>query len=116
MTHTPGPWEIEWPRKGKSFAKISSPKGNWWEFIKVCVRVDGKDNEQGYANAALIASAPELKAENERFREWGGEALTAIQCGKYGSAAFLLRQALGISNLEDNWEEEIYPGHEGWDD
>lgn len=65
--HTQGPWSIILPSGGKSSAKIDAPQ--WGKLAKVIVRMRGFEmyNEEGLANARLIAAAPELLREMLRY-------------------------------------------------
>lgn len=77
MSHTPGPWALrkEWKRdkaplevwpKSKKVKKPFRPS----PIANVCEHYD-----EFRANAALIASAPTLKAENESLREQNRELM-----------------------------------------
>lgn len=56
-----GPWNLEMPKKKKKYYAKLSGKG-WSRFAKVCVRIkcNKELDEEGIANAKLIAAAPEL--------------------------------------------------------
>ncbi len=56
--HTPGPWKLG--RLGKSTQHIDGDL--WSSFCKVYVVVGGEKNQEGEANARLIAAAPEMFA------------------------------------------------------
>lgn len=57
---TKGPWNLEMPKKKKNYAKLSGD--GWLLFAKICVRIKGhkEPDEEGLANAKLIAAAPDL--------------------------------------------------------
>jgi len=56
--HTEGPW-----RAGKERDGVVSIHGHLWaEFAEVVVKVNGRPNAEGRANALLIAAAPDLLA------------------------------------------------------
>jgi hypothetical protein len=63
--HTKGPWEVEADSlRGNSYVAISGDE--WIELATVVVRMkDGKESEEGLANARLIAAAPQLLAALE---------------------------------------------------
>lgn len=64
--HTPGPWKITryseggtFPRESaEHFVAIDGP--GWGALTRVPIKVDGKANAEGEANALLIAAAPDM--------------------------------------------------------
>lgn len=58
--HTAGPWEVslENGELPEGYATINGQ--GWWQLAGVVVEVGGQKNEEGFANARLIAAAPEL--------------------------------------------------------
>lgn len=64
--HTPGPWYVDIDR---AICAASLAKGMWRGVVaEVALPTHERGNQEREANAALIASAPTLKAENERLR------------------------------------------------
>lgn len=82
---TKGKWEIK-PSRKRYYARISG-KG-WSSFAKVVIRMNGFQdlNEEGLANAKLIASAPDLfEALNEIIpfaSEWINDNHPSMQKAK----------------------------------
>lgn len=93
--HTSGPWSVEWPDEDEQhqiyhderelhdpYAKLSS--GDWFKFAKVIVFVQGNPDEQGKANARLIAASPDLLEACQAFVDryeylaklWGEEGVS----------------------------------------
>jgi hypothetical protein len=80
--HTPGEWELaifEFPH-GKEIvikeSKLKNKNGEWMFADRICTM--GNYSTQNEANAKLIASAPQLKAENEALKEANKEILSAL--------------------------------------
>ncbi len=98
MKHTPGPW---------AFAKYSKKRfgvgqrGEGAFFFLQCVD-DDTDNPQAWADARLIAAAPELKAVSSNFEITGPDDdgqlwLVLHGNGTTGKAMFNLGRFLGIA-------------------
>ena len=60
MAHTPGPWKVDPKSQEETRSKIVGPEG--WLGV---AQAFGDDLEETQANAALIASAPDLLAACE---------------------------------------------------
>ncbi|WP_374633996.1 hypothetical protein [Ferrovibrio sp.] len=76
--HTPGPWVlINHDEAGLHYVK-AQPHPAMRGFTKEIADVFSGD-EEGAANAALIASAPDLLAERDRLREVNAELLAALE-------------------------------------
>lgn len=66
--HTPGPWSVHIDQ-GQTVRVVSDDKSKYHRLIPVCTPYSLDQNpEMMPANAALIAAAPDLLAENERLR------------------------------------------------
>lgn len=61
---TKGEWKLS---KRRLDYRYLSGEG-WEDFARVCVMVDGSGNDEGKANAKLIASAPELLKELQKIK------------------------------------------------
>jgi len=84
--HTPGPWKIRHfaGDLGKDEPQIATlPDSDGFGRPIATVNYLGADERQ--ANAALIASAPDLLAERDRLRQVNAELVAALE-----DAAFLL--------------------------
>lgn len=58
--YTEGPWTLDRKNNNSERVKVTGP--GWSDFAKVVVRMSGtgRDSPEGWANANLIAAAPEL--------------------------------------------------------
>ena len=74
MTHTPGPWHVG-VKTAHHGRDIYGPHG---ESVAITDDV-ATFPETAYANARLIAAAPETAAERDRLREVNAELLAACQ-------------------------------------
>ena len=91
--HTPGPWKIEYAETGVRWPVIYVDDGTWdagrrqLADLHNYVAKRGKggrwrktpDAEEAEANAALIASAPDLAAERDRLRAELAEAVDVLR-------------------------------------
>lgn len=90
--HTPGPWKLS--RKNGSRRMRLTGQG-WAFFAKVVVRMDHSDcdNQEGLANAHLIAAAPDLlEASEAALRAFDSSNIRIAH--KYAGAVGLLRDAI----------------------
>ena len=71
VTHTPGPWTIQWP---KFDAKIVSPDGR----SLAVVMFNARDEDE--ANARLLAAAPELLAALKAMRANLAATIDIVEC------------------------------------
>ena len=76
VEHTPGPWKIELPCEDTPNLWITAPTSVGVAKIEICDYGDGKGErltEEDYANARMIASAPDLlrALEAQEMREAG---------------------------------------------
>lgn len=67
---TPGPWEATRKVHKSGTVSVRFSGENWADFARVWVRSSGCEsaNQEGEANARLIAAAPDLAAEVLRLR------------------------------------------------
>lgn len=92
---TPGPWETE---RGDRRWRVSINGQNWEGLAKVVVRMehDQTDREDGWANARLIAAAPELY---EALRDV--ESLVVSYCGNGSDLHITVKKALASAEGRD---------------
>ena len=84
--HTPGPWTArpngyrEWKFDGGYNGVIEAEDGSTIYAGPASFKaLRGNSPENAAANAALIASAPDLLAERDRLREINGELVAALE-------------------------------------
>ena len=88
MEHTPGPWRVEGCQVGKNIV-TGKPllayldimtDDNEWVICRIQAGIGETSNEQAWANARLIAAAPDLLAACEAMLDaWCGyEMLAAL--------------------------------------
>lgn len=81
--HTPGPWEVVYARNGYPYqirSTAASPhKPGGIVDVTRWASISLPSSAEGAANAALIASAPTLLAENAALRASNAEMLAALR-------------------------------------
>ncbi len=91
--HTPGPWEVVYARNGYPYqirSTAASPhKPGGIVDVTRWASISLPSSAEGAANAALIASAPTLLAENAALRASNAEMLAALR-----EAEFLVQAAM----------------------
>jgi hypothetical protein len=94
--HTPGPWTATEENCGGGL-NIRGPRGERVGFTGQDRNAKGEVivTEQAMSNAALMASAPALKAEVERLRELVGTAYREGYCAAAG----------GVCDADGAWLE-----------
>lgn len=82
--HTPGPWFVG-ASTGPNCARIETENGAQVAAVNVQSFVTVKQgqpvyewSDEGYANALLIAAAPETAAERDRLKEINAELIEAL--------------------------------------
>ena len=81
MKHTPGPWKIHSVNEDKCHFRIRGTiPGHKFKVANVPFVKDNQyDREEASSNAQLIASAPDLLAENARLKELKREMVEAMK-------------------------------------
>lgn len=69
MTHTPGPWWLEWLEGSRAFA-IRSNENAIGYTKQQTTKAEQFRRDEHEANARLIAAAPELLEALEKFRDY----------------------------------------------
>ena len=81
-THTPGPWQVatNWPfpdERGMTHTAVTKKCGQ--DEVLICSFEHSAFRDSENMNASLIASAPELAAENTRLSTLNTELLAALR-------------------------------------
>lgn len=79
--HTPGPWSCSYEPQPNG-CPIVGARGLMVAMLAHTVNMP-QQREEAIANARLIAAAPELAEEHQRWAAWFGEALVLALQGDY---------------------------------
>jgi len=87
--HTPGPWTLE---------EMEDDEGQQWfevPAVHYTTKQSGDGSQQEYADAQLIAAAPDLLAEVKRLRDVVDFAIVVLECNGEKSQADMLKRLRG---------------------
>ena len=87
MTHTPGPWHIDW-NGGMAPRIIGVYAPGLTRGIADVLFHNGSDDPQVHDNARLIAAAPEMLAALENIAEWVGGMCSCRADDEYHNRLF----------------------------
>lgn len=93
VKHTPGPWRVGAPPDKVCTnygGEADIAKGGWGKVIVTCKRSSWMGEGEGFANAQLIAAAPELLEALKELADYHSADLTS----DFGNEAGRMRNAL----------------------